>query len=77
MTTEKMKKLMAKNEIMRLGETVRKRINSSATRGDYNKGFPEEKVYHYGRVIYVHPLGRFYTAEFRFRHGSIRESYDI
>lgn len=62
---------------MKVGSKVRKTISSSATRNDFNKGFPEEKIYHYGKVIYVHPRGRFYTAEFNFRNGVIRESYDI
>ena len=28
-----------------------------------------------GRVIYVHPKGRFYTVEFRLDGGVIRETY--
>lgn len=60
---------------MRVGETVRKQINSSATRNDFNKGFQEEQIYHYGKVIYIHPAGRFYTVEFQFSNGNIRECY--
>lgn len=30
-----------------------------------------------GRVVYVHPKGRFYTLEFRYEKGSIRQSYPI
>lgn len=28
-----------------------------------------------GRVVYIHPEGRFYTLEFTFGRGSFRESY--
>lgn len=28
-----------------------------------------------GRVVYIHPEGRFYTLEFIFARGSFRESY--
>lgn len=30
-----------------------------------------------GEIIYIHPLGRFYTVEFRFGDMSFRESYLI
>jgi hypothetical protein len=30
-----------------------------------------------GRVIYIHPEGRYYTAEFRFEKGTFRESFPI
>lgn len=28
-----------------------------------------------GRVVYIHPEGRFYTLEFTFERGSFRESF--
>lgn len=28
-----------------------------------------------GRVVYIHPRGRYHTVEFRLRGGTIRESF--
>lgn len=28
-----------------------------------------------GKVVFVHPTGRFYTVEFETKHGKIRENY--
>ena len=36
----------------------------------------EEPHLYRGTVVYIHPLGRFHTVEFRFPHGAaIRESF--
>lgn len=60
---------------MRVGDTVRKRISCRSTSGAQGYRMPEEEMEHDGKVIYVHPKGRFYTAEFAFCDGTIRESY--
>lgn len=60
---------------MKVGDTVRKTISTGGK--NYGKTNAEEGQRHTGRVIYVHPKGRFYTAEFRFRDGNIRESYSL
>lgn len=60
---------------MRVGDTVRKRISCSTTSGVTGATPPEEREERYGKVIFVHPKGRFYTAEFAFCDGNIRESY--
>lgn len=30
-----------------------------------------------GEVVYVHPMGRFYTVEFNFGRGKVLESYTV
>lgn len=60
---------------MRVGDTVRKIITVSATSGITGERTPEETILREGKVVYVHPKGRFYTAEFTFRDGTIRECY--
>ena len=60
---------------MRVGDTVRKTISSRATSGTGGVRLPEEEIEYEGKVIYVHPKGRYYTAEFTFRDGTTRESY--
>ena len=34
-----------------------------------------EKEFRQGRIIYVHPLGRYYTVEFPVGSGFVRESF--
>ncbi len=60
---------------MKVGDTVRKSISVSTTSGTTGDRTLEETVVREGKVVYVHPKGRFYTAEFTFRDGTIRESY--
>ena len=59
---------------MRVGDTVRRRIEYGMEGGTL---LPEET----GKVIYVHPKGLFYTAEFTFDgpHGprTVRQSYPL
>lgn len=35
----------------------------------------EEKKVAVGKVVYIHPLGRYYTLEFEMPGGTYRESY--
>lgn len=60
---------------MRVGDTVRKIISCSATSGQTGATAPEEQVVRTGKVVYVHPKGRYYVAEFDFPDGKIRECY--
>lgn len=60
---------------MKVGDTVRKIISVSATSGTTGDRTPEETIVREGKVVFVHPRGRFYTAEFAFQDGTIRESY--
>lgn len=60
---------------MKVGDTVRKIITVSATSGITGERTPEETIVREGKVVYVHPKGRFYTAEFALPFGTIRESY--
>ena len=60
---------------MRVGDKVRKKISCSTTSGATGFPTPEEKAVRTGKVIFVHPKGRFYTAEFAFCDGNIRECY--
>jgi hypothetical protein len=60
---------------MRVGDTVRKTIACSVTSRQMGTITPEELIVYTGKVVFVHPKGRFYTAEFAFRDGTIRECY--
>lgn len=55
---------------IRLGDEILAKIEYGMTGGSM---LPPEK----GRVVYIHPEGRFYTLEFRFDRGSFRESYPL
>lgn len=48
-----------------IGEEVRKRLTMDCL----------TETEHVGRIIYVHPSGRFYVAEFQLAGGSVRESF--
>lgn len=51
-----------------LGDEITAKVNYGMEGGTL---LPPEK----GRVVYIHPEGRFFTAEFRFERGSFRESF--
>lgn len=53
-----------------LGDEITAKVNYGMEGGTL---LPPEK----GRVVYIHPEGRFFTAEFRFERGSFRESFAI
>ena len=55
---------------IRLGDEITAKVNYGMEGGTL---LPPEK----GRVVYIHPEGRFFTAEFRFERGSFRESFAI
>lgn len=57
---------------MKIGDVVRRPVNTSSTRDGCGD---ESKIKHPGKVIYIHPEGRFFVLEFRFPLGNIRESY--
>ena len=38
---------------------------------------PKCKEKHWGKVIYIHPLGRFVVVEFSFPAGEIREAFTL
>lgn len=61
---------------MRVGDTVRKKISSSST-GGYTGGraYVEESIVRTGKVVYVHPQGRYYTVAFALPDGTIKECY--
>lgn len=59
--------------MVQVGQTVKRLVNFSP---DKPSGRPEDKETLYGKVIYVHPKGRFYTVEFTLWDGStIRSCY--
>lgn len=60
---------------MKVNDIVSKIISCSTTSGQTGAITQEEMVKRTGKVIYVHPKGRFYVAEFAFQDGAIRESY--
>ena len=61
---------------MKIGDKVKKRICFNASK-DGAGSVHEEAVLREGTVVYVHPQGRFYVAEFQFRSGCVKESYYI
>lgn len=48
-----------------IGEEVRKRLTMDCL----------IETEYTGKVIYIHPSGRFYVAEFRLAGGTVRESF--
>lgn len=55
---------------IRLGDEITARVNYGMEGGTLLPPIP-------GRVVYIHPEGRFFTAEFTFARGSFRESFAI
>lgn len=60
---------------MKIGDKVCACISSSATRQHGNIITEEETVKRTGTIVYIHPRGRFYTVEFAFPAGTVRECY--
>lgn len=60
---------------MKVGDTVRKRISCSTTSGQTGATYQEEQSECTGKMIYVHPKGRYYTVAFSMPDGTIKESY--
>lgn len=59
--------------MVQVGQTVKRLVNFSP---DKTIGRPTDKELPFGKVIYVHPKGRFYTVEFTFWNGAkIRSCY--
>lgn len=57
---------------MRVGDVVERRVrNLELTREEADGGGKRLR----GRVVYVHPLGRFHTVEFTLPGGTFRESF--
>ena len=60
-----LRKRRGEETMKNIGEEVRKRLMMDClTVTEYT-----------GRVIYVHPSGRFYVAEFQLAGGTVRESF--
>ena len=57
---------------MMVGDIVRRK--SFAMKGDFNFS-SSDKTPMEGKVIYIHPEGRFYTVEFSVRGGKVRECF--
>ena len=57
-----------KNTRMKVGDTVTERLM-------FDKG--RSTSLYTGTVIYVHPEGRFYRAEFELPGGKVRESFSL
>lgn len=57
---------------MMVGDIVRRK--SFAMKGDFNFS-SSEKTPMEGKVIYIHPEGRFFTVEFAVRGGKVRECF--
>lgn len=60
---------------MQIGDKVRKHISTSVAAVHPGVRYPEEQAEYTGVVVYAHPRGRYYTAEFTFPQGKIRETY--
>lgn len=59
--------------MVQVGQTVKRRANFSPDKQDATN---ERRESLFGKVIYVHPKGRFYTVEFTLWNGStIRSCY--
>lgn len=56
---------------MEIGDKVRELI----TRSNAAASVSGSDQRYTGTVIYIHPQGRFYTAEFELAMGKVRESY--
>ena len=61
---------------MKVGDKVRKRINTTAAKMGIGP-IREDATLHDGTIIYIHPRGRFFVAEFKFVAGSIKECYYV
>ena len=61
---------------MKVGDKVRKRINTTAAKIGTGP-IREDATPQNGTIIYIHPRGRFFVAEFNFTAGSIKECYYI
>lgn len=57
---------------MMVGDIVRRK--SFAMKGDFNFA-SSDKTPMEGKVIYIHPEGRFYIVEFTVRGGKVRECF--
>lgn len=57
---------------MKVGDIVERRSKQlELTREENDRGGKKLK----GRVVYIHPLGRFHTVEFQLPGGTFRESF--
>lgn len=56
--------------MIKVGDKVHKTITGTITTGHDAK--PPKC---WGQVVWIHPLGRFYLAEFTFGRGTIRECF--
>lgn len=61
---------------MKLGDKVKKQVRwievQEGPRGRITTKLRGEAI---GTVVYIHPRGRYYTLEFTFKGGTIRESF--
>ena len=55
---------------MKVGDKIKRKIEYGA---EYGSNLPPEE----GVVVYIHPQNRYYTVEFTFPKGKIRESYPM
>lgn len=59
---------------MRIGDEVYVKPEFTLPEANGGEGnHPKQKLW--GRIVYIHPAGRFYTVEFRFPSGAVRESF--
>lgn len=56
--------------MIHIGDKVHKRLTGTIAEG---VGIKPPKVW--GRVIWIHPAGRYYVAEFTSMRGSVRECF--
>lgn len=57
---------------MMVGDIVRRKSFALQGNFDFSSG---EKTPMEGKVIYIHPEGRFYIVEFKVRGGTVRECF--
>ncbi len=57
---------------MRVGDKV---VRTPLTFGECIDGQKDARRSMTGRVVYIHPRGRYHTVEFALRGGTVRESF--
>lgn len=62
---------MNSDKIYRVGDTVRRPVS-------FGTGFNRDDTQEHGRVVFVHPQGRFFTVQYTFGFGRMFcECYDV
>ena len=61
---------------MKLGDKIEKKVRwTEVQEGPRGRTTMKQRGTAIGKVVYIHPRGRFYTLEFAFPGGKFRESF--